>query len=120
MPIYSKGDKTYKAVEYSKGFHGKKHRNWRTEYFGITKRAEEPLPDELIDLLSSTQRNAFSSLFSNKFDYGYENDTTRDKEDEKSCVKSLDCWQTSVPLPKPFKVLDITDKSQRYRPKITR
>ena len=86
----------------------------------MTKRSEEPIPDELIDMLSSTQRNAFSSIFSNKFDYGYEHDTKMEKTEDIDVVKSLNSWSSSVPLNKPFKVLDVTDKLQRYRPKITR
>jgi len=114
------GDKPYKAVEYSKEFFSKVNRNWRSEYFGLTKRSEEPLPDELMELLSSNQRKTFSSIFSNKFDYGYEHDPRIEREDDVKAVKNLDLWRTSSPLSKPFKVLDVTDKNMKYRPKVTR
>lgn len=114
----SKGDKSYRAPEYSNEYFSKKNRNWRTEYFGITKRSEEPLPDELMEMLSNTQRNTLSSIFSNRFDYGYEQDPRIEKAEEISVVKDLDNWQTPIPLEKAFKVLDLTDKNMKYRPRV--
>jgi hypothetical protein len=71
-----------------------------------------------MELLSSNQRNTLSSIFSNRFDYGYEQDPRIEKAEEINVVKSLCNWKTSIPLEKAFKVLDVTDKNMKYRPRV--
>lgn len=113
----SPGDKTYKIAEYSNEFYKKSNRNWRSEKYELPKKSEETLSSDMMNLLNL---NTSSNLFSNKYDVGYESDPRIEKREEISDVKSLDTWKSAPKLDLPFKVLDLTDKSLKYRPKVTR
>ena len=115
----SPGDKTYYVPEYSKEFYKNKNRNWRSEKYLLPKLAEEPMPIDLINMLNLNP-NHLASLFSNKRDYGYETNPKIEKYDEMNNVKDLDKWRAASPLQIPFKVLDLPDKTIKYRPKVTR
>ncbi|CAF0893064.1 unnamed protein product [Brachionus calyciflorus] len=111
------GDKTYRTPEYSKSFHLKTTRNWRSEIYELPKKNEEALNEELIQML---KLNPNIDLFPTKFDFGYEHDAKLDKQQDIVDVKHLNSWKTSPKLEVPFKVLDLPEKALKYRPRVTR
>lgn len=114
----SSGDKTYKGPEYSPEFYKKKNRNWRSERYEPWKNPEETLPSDLVNLL-----NIDSSLMMSdaRNDYGYEQRPKKlELLDDMDDVKHLDDFKRPDPLDLPFKVLDVTDRTLKYRPKVTR
>ena len=119
IPEKSPGDKTYKTVEYSKEFFYRNNVNWRNQKNEKPSKYEE-LSTQSTDIFALLNLDPSVNLFSNKNDIGYEYDPKQEKQDEIEDVKHLDSWKRATPLEVPFKVLDLADKTIKYRPKVTR
>lgn len=111
------GDKTYRSPEYSKEFFSKSIRNWRSKIYELPSKNEEALTEELIKML---RLNPNVDLFQTKNDFDYEFDPALEKIEDIYDVKSLNSWKTAPKLDLPFKVLDLPEKSLKYRPRVTR
>ncbi len=113
----SPGDKSYKIVEYSNEFFKKKNRNWRSEKYEPVRNVQEVLSNDLLSLLNIDPASMFSAA---KSEFGYEPRPEVDKQEDENDVKNLDNFKKALPLELPFKVLDLADKTIKYRPKVTR
>jgi hypothetical protein len=117
---YSPGDKSYKAVEYSPNFYDRKSRESR--YQDIRREREDELlkAENLFEMLNVKDREISLNLFSNDSSFGYEQDARSIKIEEIREVENLDNWVHTDPPIMPFKVLDLADKTIKYRPKVNR
>jgi hypothetical protein len=102
----SPGDKSYKAVEYS------------PKYFYKNTHSRDPIKrhkrkKELAEILNIRPSSSMS-LNNDEFD------SQLAKNDEIFNVRLLDTWQAAQPLRPPFKVIDLEDKTIKYRPKVTK
>ncbi len=112
----SPGDKSYKVVEHSHEYFNKKSRDWRSERYEPMRNVKETLSNDLMSLLNIDP----ASMYEAKSEYGYEPITDLERFDDINDVKNLDGFKKTAPLELPFKVLDLADKSIKYRPKVTR
>ena len=59
-------------------------------------------------------------MYEAKSEFSYEQTPESDFAADIYDVKNLDNFKRAMPLEVPFKVLDLADKSIKYRPKVTR
>ena len=115
----SPGDKSYKAVEYSQDFFKRSMRNWRSEKFELSRRKSDLFASkDVFSTFNLDSKNFFQE--SDNYQADYEQNKIQDLKDDIENVKSLEYYKKAAPLEIPFKVLDLPDKSAKYRPKVTK
>lgn len=113
------GDKSYRDVEYSCEFFNRSSKEWRSH--NVSRR--QNLTKETIRyakrfIFYLMQRiHFFITTCSCELD---DMTATTTKNEEIQNVQSLNNWRPASRLELPFKVLDLPNKSARYRPKVTR
>ena len=111
-------DNSYKLSEYSKDFYLSKSRNWRSEKYEPAKNHKEFLSNDFVAMFKLNFLK--SSVYEARTNYESKDDARLARVQDINDVRRLDNWKRSPPLEMPFKVLDLTDKHVRYRPKVTR
>lgn len=120
----SPGDKSYKTVEYSNNFFGRRARDWRSEKYRLPGKQEQTITDDIIRMLDLDPNGDLAAKFFSRAHHSRDNEYDELDDDELAneieSIQKLDTWRPATPLKLPFKVLDLSDKSLKYRPKVTR